>query len=346
MSPQPQGPSKPRKPSRSSESSKSPRPSLVTLASATRAMKKLTPSSQTLQKFLSSATLIHPEMYNGSSSAKLVEISQQVSMQLLLGEVPENPSPTNSEPPIHYIETDDDDNSHFRSTISSQRHLTYPQSGKIQHQTQSSLELQRIDSSIVASDSSRTAINDLIQTFTDKSVFIDGSQTVHRHDIAPMIELHMLAWREDRFIRRLQCSQIARAEIQTMKTMLEDLTTSALDNIIVARMSKSENPAHIVGWLSCSIIRHQRNNRPAEAVNPTRVLDWNIATAVNLNKGYNSGSKTYLFGDPESLRERNDLIEVVCKGIRWSQKTEFQDQVRARLTFNLNISTLGNKSRT
>ncbi len=330
---------KSRKTRRSTETSKSPRPSSKTLARATRAMKKIAPSSRTVQKYLSSATLMHPEVYD---SSRLVEIGLKVSVQQLLEAKSYSSSPTNSEPPSRDAETDDDAKSHFRSTISSQRHLTFPQSSNIEP----SLDIKHTrspwsgkiiscyDYDLLVNDSTRTAIHTLLRTFPDKPIYIHGSQKVHRHDIAPMIELHMLAWREDRFVRRLQCNQIAKAEIQTMRSMLGERTTSALDNVLVASIGKSERPADIAGWLCCSIIRHQRSSKSSGAAHGTRVLDWNIATAVNLNKGYNSGSRTYLLGDPESLRERNDLIEVVCKGTRWSQKTVLQDEVRAKLKFS------------
>ena len=88
-----------------------------------------------------------------------------------------------------------------------------------------------------------------------------------------MIKLHMLACREDRFVQRLQSNQIATAEIQTMRGMLVDRTTSALDSILVARIEKSDRPADIVGWLCCSIIRQQCNNKSSGAANGTRFFN-------------------------------------------------------------------------
>ena len=298
------------------ETVKAPRPSLVALASATQALRKITPSSRSLLSLLSSATLMHPEIPLA---------------------VPFETSPL--------VRADDAEGSHdtktlFQSTVSSQRHLTFPPATKAGYCSRSSLELPRSNTSwpaqtvsgigqgTIFNDSTRSGIDNLLRTFSNEPIHIHGSQMIHRHDIAPMIELHVLAWREDRFVRRLQRDQISRAEVQSMRTMLGDRTTSALDNVLVARINNSHDPMDIVGWLSCSIIRSKPRNRQAAMDNGIRALDWNLATAANLNRSYNAGSTTCLFGDSSSLRERNDLIEVLCKGTRRSQKTEFQEQVR------------------
>ena len=332
---------------KTTKTAKAPRPSLIALAFATKALRKVTPSSRSLLLLLSSATLMHPEIPlavpYGSSSSPLARVV--IDGQHSLDEhsvVAKNcaTSPLHFKPPADDAEECHDAEAPSQLTISSQRHLTFPPAAKTGYRSQSSLDLPRsstpwstetgcgIGQGTIINDSTRSGFDNLFRTFSDEPIHIHRSQMIHRHDIAPMIELHMLAWREDRFVRRLQRNQIPRAEIQTMRTMLGDRTTSALDNVLVARINSSHDPMDIVGWLSCSIIRFKPRNRQAAIDSRLRALEWNLATAAKMNKVYNAGSATYLFGNSKSLKERNDLIEVLCRGTRWSQKTEFQDQVR------------------
>ena len=331
--------------SKSVKASKVPRLSLVALTSATKAFKKISPSSGSFLSLLSSATLMHPEIpldVRRESSPLIIahDINERSIDRQSMAAEPRSPSPISFDRSVHDAEDDYDTTTSSLSAISSQRHLTFPPAIKTGCRSRSSFELPRSDSpwsaqtvsgigqGTIVNDSTRSGIDNLLRTFSDETVHIHGSQMIHRHDIAQLVELHMLSWREDRFVRRLQQNQIPRAEVQTMRSMLADRTTSALDNVLVARINNSHDPKDIVGWLSCSIIRMNPRSRQAAIDNGTRALEWNLATAVNLNKSYNTGSKAFLFGNPGSLKERNDLIEVLCKGTRWSQRTEFRDQVR------------------
>ena len=325
------------------ERTKAPGP--LILSSTTKAFRKLTPSKRSLLTMLSSAALMHPEIPLDirQATSPLTTANdgneRNVETPLLLAE-PFSPSPSSSKYSVNETRDDYDTVSPPQSTVSSQRPLTFPPATKTLYRSQSSLELPRnnnpwftqtvfgVGQGTIISDSTRSGIETLLRSFSDEPIHIHGSRMIHRHDLPAMIELHMLSWREDRFVQRLQRNQIPRAEIQTMRAMLADRTISSLDNVLVARINNSHNPKDIVGWLSCSIIRMNTRGRQMAVDNGTRALEWNLATAVNLNKSYNAGSKIYLFGRPGSLKGRNELIEVLCKSTRWSQMTEFRDQVR------------------
>ena len=329
------------------------RTSLVALASATKALKKVTPSSKTLQSLLSSATLMHPEIFpeghptvadTSSPLARANDASQQSFIQQPLDANLDSLLPLKVDLPSDSAEDNHDAKVQSQSTIS-QRHRTFASSIESDYHTQSSLELQRTESlwstqsgsgtgqSAITIDSPRSGTDNFRRTFCHDPVHIHGSQMIHVQDIAPMIELHMLVWRDDRFLRRLQCNQVPSAEAQAMMKMLGDRTTSALDNVLVARINNSHDPMDIVGWLSCSIVRSKTNDRRMTIENEIRAIDWNLATAANLNKSHNAGSITCLLGDSKSLKERNFLIDALCRGTRWSQKQEFRDQVRIPTLF-------------
>lgn len=224
-------------------------------------------------------------------------------------------------------------------SANSLRRRTFPSSAELDYRSQSPLKLQRTESrgstqrgsssdqSSITVDITRSGCDNLSRNFRYGPVHIHGSQMIHLHDIVPMIELHQLAWRDDRLLQRLQRSQVSSAESQIMMKMLGERTTSPLDNVLVARINKSHDAADIVGWLSCSIVRFKIGNRKLTMENEVRAMGLNLATAAILNVSHNAGSTPCLLGDANTLMERNYLIEVLCKGTRWSQKQEFRDQV-------------------
>ena len=101
-------------------------------------------------------------------------------------------------------------------------------------------------------DGNRWSSESLGRTFPQGAIHIDGRDMVHSCDLLSMIELHMLACRNDRFVHCLQRNQQPRAELHAMKTMLEDRLNSAENNVLVARVSTFYFPftafAGVFGW--------------------------------------------------------------------------------------------------
>lgn len=339
---------KPYPPPKLLKTEKTRRISSLLTTSAKKALANAVPSGKTIQSLLSSATSMHPEIFPDNVTAatsvsfplkKTVDTGQSRRKAQSWGAKLITPLPLT----VEYIDGDrlhiHDNTSQSQSTFSLRRH-TFPPANESNSHLISAVELPCTDSQrssetatvsdqdAASTDSTRSGLDSFLVPFAEVPVHVHGSRMIHRQDIGPMIDLHRLAWADDRLYKRLQESQIASAEVQTMMKMLCDRSTSILDNVLVARTSNSTNPADIVGWLSCSIVRYKTGNKQATMDNELRAMPWNLAAAVTLNKTHNAGSTTSLSGDADVLRERNYLIEVLSKGSRWSQKQEFRDQVR------------------